>query len=127
LDSTYFIKPHEDQKVIQDFSFLIALVSAIGIFIFKRAFFIPAKLVAAVDKEDEAEKLGKLMMNIRRKYMVVWAMAEFILLLGVIQYTLTANFRQFLILGMVGFYSILISKPQENLLNICEEYIAAND
>jgi MFS family permease len=126
LDSSYFIKPHESQKTISDVFFLIALVLAIAIFIFKRAFFLPLKLVHAVEHEHESEKLTKIMARIRRNYMVIWSLAELIFLLGFIQYILTANFRQFLILSVVAFYSLVINKPQENLSARCEEYLSDN-
>jgi hypothetical protein len=124
LDSSYYIKPHDNQKIISDVFFLIALVLAIAIFIFKRTLFIPAKLVASITSENESEKLAKLQKRIRRNYMVIWAMAEIIFLSGFIQYILTVNFRQFLILSIVGFYSLLINKPQENLAARCEEYFS---
>ena len=122
LDSYLFIKPHKDQKMISDIVFLLALIFAIAIFIFKRSFFQPMKLVSGLGKD----KTTAVMLSIRRRYMIIWALAELILLLGFIQYILTANFNQFIILGIVSFYSIFINKPQEKLFEICKEYLSDN-
>jgi hypothetical protein len=124
LDSSYYIKPHENQKIISDVFFLIALVLAIAIFIFKRVFFLPVKLVESVEQVKESEKLTEILARIRRNYLLIWAMAEIIFLSGFIQYIITVDFRQFLILSIVAFYSLLINKPQENLAVRCEEYLS---
>ena len=126
LDSVYYIKPIEDQKVVSDLFFVIALILAIGIFIIKRSFFHPFKLIKTVEHEKDSEKQLKLMIRIRRNYILVWAMGEVIFILGFLQYILTANFNQFLILGIVGLYSLLINKPNERLLNTCEELLSGN-
>jgi hypothetical protein len=126
LDSVYYIKPIENQKLVADLFFLIALVLAIAIFIVKRSFFHPVKLVQAVEQEKNSEKQLKLMIRIRRNYILVWAMGEVIFILGFLQYILTANFNQFLILGIVGLYSLLINKPNERLINTCEELLSGN-
>jgi uncharacterized membrane protein YedE/YeeE len=125
LDSVYYIKPIQNQKLISDLFFVMALILAIGIFIIKRSYFHPIKLVTAVQQESESEKQIKLLNRIRRNYMVVWVMGELIFILGFMQYLLTANFRQFLILGIVGLYSLLINKPNERLLNKCDELLSS--
>ena len=98
LDSVYYIKPMSDQKLVSDIFFVLALILAIGIFFIKRSFFTPHKLIAAVEHEPMAEKKLILLTRIRRNYLIVWAMGELIFLLGFMQYILTANFNQFLIL-----------------------------
>lgn len=119
LDSSIYIKPSQDQKLISDVSFIAALVITITIFIFKRSFFQPVKLVYGKDKVN----IKQVLITIRRRYLIIWVLAEVILLLGFIQYLMTVNIRQFIILGVVSLYSLTINYPQKKLAEKCEEYL----
>ena len=75
--------------------------------------------ITAVDVTDlvstfgnETNLLAKILIIMRRYYMVIWSAAELIVVVGFIQYVLTLSIRSFLIYGLVGTLSLVINFPR---------------
>ena len=121
IDSMSPIQPVEGANQINQFAFLLAVVLAFAILIFKRTLFMPEKILAKY-KHESAELLTTLCLNqIRKNYIIEWAMGEAICILGFVNYILTANRQYFLVFAVVSIYSVLINMPRIALLKRCAE------
>jgi len=64
----------------------------------------------------EAQLLAKSLMIMRRYYMVIWSIANLIVMLGFIQYILAVDLQTFLIYGAVGFFSLISNFPRFSII-----------
>ena len=111
------------------------LVLTIGllflIFYLKRQFLVPEKIAKRAQRKnivnithdisslknefgEKAELVKTALMLIRRYFMLVWSVANVILLLGFIVFMLAGQFQTFLIYAVVAFYSMIINFPVLN-------------
>jgi len=121
IDSMSPLQPVDGADQINQFAFLLAVVLAFAILIFKRTLFMPEKIQAKY-KHESGELLRTLCLTqIRKNYIIVWAMGEAICILGFANYILTANRQYFLVFAVVSIYSVLINMPRIALLKRCGE------
>ncbi len=116
------------------FSLVVGLVF-LGIYI-KRTYLIPSKMIARAQKHDinisasdvtdfveefgkEANLLAKTLIIMRRYYMVIWSIANLIVMVGFIQYIIGVHFDNFIILSIVGLYSLTINFPRFAIIETC--------
>ncbi len=114
--------------------FTIALL--LLIFYLKRTYLTPQSLVARARKKkvafgtgdiaDLVETFGedslvpaKVLIIMRRYFMLVWSIANLILLLGFTVAILTGNFQTFLIYAIVSLYTMSINFPSFTLIEAC--------
>lgn len=76
---------------------------------------------------DEADALARVLILMRRYFMLVWSTANIILLVGFVTYLLANQFQTFMIYAVVSFYSMSINFPSFRLIESCREMINAWD
>jgi putative flippase GtrA len=100
--------------------FIIAIVLAGAILLFKRSNFVPSKVASRISQPDVGEnKLEYLLPRLLRNYFIVWTLAEAIALIGFINFVFTADFSSYLIFAVVSAYSLLINIPSEGFIYKC--------
>lgn len=104
----------ESQDVAQ-VMFFAAVILAIGILFLKRSVLAPAKIVKSAKNLSEESAEQFVISKIRRNYVIIWAMAELICLLGFFNYIMLADIQNYLIFAVVSIYSLLINMPREAL------------
>ena len=104
----------ESQDVAQ-VMFFAAVILAIGILFLKRSVLAPAKIVKSAKNLSEESAEQFVISKIRRNYIIIWAMAELICLLGFFNYIMLADIQNYLIFAVVSIYSLLINMPREAL------------
>ena len=105
----------ESQDVAQ-VMFFAAVILAIGILFLKRSVLAPAKIVKSAKNLSEESAEQFVISKIRRNYVIIWAMAELICLLGFFNYIMLADIQNYLIFAVVSIYSLLINMPREALI-----------
>lgn len=103
------------------------------IFFLKRNYLIPKKLISRATKKnisfgagdiadlviefgDEAVQLAKTLIIMRRYFMLVWSIANIILVFGFIAFILASQFQTFLIYSVISLYSMGINFPFFSLI-----------
>jgi len=123
-----------DSQIIQvnpksDNLFLLITIGLLFLILYlKRHYLLPDKIVLRAKKKQNVEATGdlaefsrefgnavepivKALILLRRYYMLVWSVANLILLLGFIAFILAGQFQTFLVYTVVSFYSIVINFP----------------
>ena len=121
IDAMSPFQPLESADQINQFAFLLAVVLAFAILIFKRTLFLPEKILSRLENKSTDSVTALCLARIRKNYIIVWAMGEAICILGFINYVLTANQQYFLVFAVVSLYSVLINMPRIALLQKCGE------
>jgi hypothetical protein len=124
LDQSQTFTPIPVAQNVNQILFIVAVIFAFGILILKRSIFSPHKIIAYAVKMTNEEKTRIVLARIRRNYIVVWAMAEVICLIGFLNYIFTVNFQAYLVFAIVSIYSVIINFPRQNLANQCIEQLA---
>ena len=122
IDSTSPLQPVTEAHQINQLTFLVAVVLAFAILIFKRTLFMPEKILAK-HQDASADNLTTICLTkLRKNYLIVWSMGEAICILGFVNYILTANQQYYLVFAVVSVYSVLINMPRIALLKKCAGY-----
>ena len=124
FDQFQTFKPMPEAQNVNQILFIIAVISAFGILILKRSIFLPDKIIANIIKKSNGQKNHTILIRIRRNYIIIWSLAELIVLIGFINYIFAVNFQTYLIFAIVGIYSILINFPRQKLAEQCLEQLA---
>ncbi|MBN2425360.1 MAG: hypothetical protein JXR46_02355 [Calditrichaceae bacterium] len=123
---------------------IIALILLFLVIYIKRNYLTPEKLVerarvrnlqiTSPDVDDLVKNLGekavwllKAMIIMRRYFMVIWSIANLIVLIGFISYIITLNLETFFIYSIVGLYSLAINFPRFALIESCYHRIDINE
>lgn len=124
LDQSQTFTPIPVARNVNQILFIVAVIAAFGILILKRSIFLPHKIVAYAVKNNNEDKTQIILNRIRRNYILVWALAEVICLIGVFNYIFTVNFQTYLVFAIVSIYSVVINFPRQNLADQCIEQLA---
>jgi hypothetical protein len=126
LHSSALVTPLPESQDVAQLMFYAAVILAIGILFLKRSVLAPAKTInkvlAPAKTINKAKKLAEeqveqfVMNKIRRNYIIIWAMAELICLIGFFNYMMLADIQNYLIFAIVSIYSLLINMPREALV-----------
>ena len=116
LHSSAAVTPLPESQDVAQLMFFAAVILAIGILFLKRSVLSPAKTIKRAKKlaEDQVEQF--VLNKIRRNYIIIWAMAELICLIGFFNYIMLADIQNYLIFAVVSIYSLLINMPREALV-----------
>ncbi|MEJ2054575.1 MAG: hypothetical protein P8X42_11705 [Calditrichaceae bacterium] len=123
-------------KTFNDISLIIVIVLLFAIMYMKRSFLFPSKIVQKAKNSDlpmdesgmadvwdefgeEGKLLFRVLMLLRRYFMIIWSFANLIVILGFILYILSLNLNNFLIYGVVGLYSLVINFPRFTIIENC--------
>jgi len=118
LNTSAFFKPVPESRQYGQILFILAVIFASAILILKRSVLLPEKVVSRLPKTiDKTDQSSVLLARIGANYLIVWSIAEAILITGFINYILTTDFNNFLIFAIVAVYSLLINLPRENTLH----------
>lgn len=137
----HFSEVLTQQNLIDVYSVDRVLLMVVFVLLFlilylKRTYLTPEKLITRAEKRtlnivsndvadfvqefgNRANLLAKALIIMRRYFMVIWSIANLVILLAFIGYILTANFRIFLIYSVVSFYSLAINYPGFRLVERC--------
>lgn len=116
--------------------FLITVALLFLSFYLKRHYLVPAKMVERAAKKeiafsagemgdlvetfgDEGKMIAKVLILMRRYFMLVWSVANILLLFGFISYLLAGQFQTFLIYALIGLYSMVINFPAYSFIEKC--------
>lgn len=121
---------------MENFLFLLTLGLLLLIFYLKRHYLVPSKMVERAAKKninisgaemvdlvetfgDETRMIARVLILMRRYFMLVWSVANILLLFGFISYLLAGQFQTFLIYALIGFYSMIINFPAYSFIEKC--------
>ncbi len=116
LHSSAAVTPLPESQEVAQLMFFAAVILAIGILFLKRSVLSPAKTIKRAKKLAENQVEQFVLNKIRRNYIIIWAMAELICLIGFFNYIMLADIRNYLIFAVVSIYSLLINMPREALV-----------
>jgi hypothetical protein len=125
LDQFNTFVPVKNAYQINQIIFMIAVVFAGAILVFKRSFYLPHKVVSPSIRNKKAEKEKAVLNRLRRNYLIIWSLAEGICLVGFINYVFTANWRSYLIFIVVSTYAMLINLPRNYQAEKCLELLSS--
>ncbi len=120
----------QDPAAVSNIFLLIVFGFAFLIIILKRMFFNPAKLVDGAkhksrtafqenDEEARRKQLAMVLSEIRKYRILIWIMADMIIIVGFLSYVFLLSFQTFLIYSVVGIYSLVINFPAKSLHETC--------
>jgi len=116
LDSSASVAPIPESQDVAQMMFIAAVIFAIAILFLKRTVLSPVKIIKGAKELPEEQVLPFVVNRIRRNYILIWAMAELIALLGFFNYIILADFQNYLIFAVVSIYSLVVNMPREALL-----------
>ena len=116
LHSSAAVTPLPESQDVAQLMFFAAVILAIGILFLKRSVLSPAKTIKRAKKLAEEQVEPFVLNKIRRNYIIIWAMAELICLIGFFNYIMLADIQNYLIFAVVSIYSLLINMPREALV-----------
>lgn len=131
-----------NERMIDQIMLIITVLLAFLILYFKRTYLLPEKLVLRAKSRElniepgdvtdfiqefgkEGDLMAKSLIIMRRYFMVIWSIANLIVIVGFIDYILALQFRSFIVFSIVGFYSMLINFPMFSLVEKCYDFISA--
>lgn len=120
-------------------TFFLLTIGAITIVILyiKRSILVPAKLLELgkkksdakllkySDEDDRGRAFDKSVRLINRYMMLVWFLADIIVIIAFINYLFTGVFNTMLIYSIVGIYSLIINFPSKHVYKKMYNYIYA--
>jgi len=128
----------KDLKSMNQLFLFIVFALAFLIIILKRIFFAPSQLVSAArrkaykqgggqDTEAKRKTLRYALDRIHTFSLVLWVLADLIVIAGFLSYIFMLSFQTFIIYAVVGLYSLLINYPKYGLLEACYNQIMPGD
>lgn len=123
-------------KTFNDISLIIVIVLLFTVMYLKRTYLLPGKIVERANRKElhieaadvvdfiqefgkEANIIAKALIIMRRYFMVIWSIANLIVLIGFISFIVSLSLRNFIIYGIVGLYSLLINFPRFSIVEDC--------
>ncbi len=110
-------------KTLDQVFFVLALVLAVGIFLYKRKFFkikyFQNRLEELLGEHPEADArqlMRLLLRELERRFKTVWFMGAALIALGVVEYWITFSSYNMNVYFVVGLYSIFLNYPRQDLL-----------
>ena len=123
MDSDNGIETIEGAAQLGQTLFIIAILLAAGILFLKTTVFAPARMVKKLKDMPAEVRDAKLLRNLRRNYLIIWAMAELICFIGFFYFIIIGDIQNYLIFTVVSIYSLLINMPREGLVLKCLELL----
>lgn len=124
-----FTRPEDiDAFLINRVFLMIVFFSALLVILLKRIVFIPSKLVARIKKRfmdnytgsaKRDSMLKDIVLRIRMLQIIIWGLADLIVMIGFVNYVLLQTFQTFLVYSVVGIYSMAINYPTFVLIEQC--------
>ena len=130
-------------KTYNDITLIIVIVLLFTIMYLKRTYLIPGKIIERAGRKKlniegtdvidfiqefgkDANILAKTLIIMRRYFMVIWSIANVIVLIGFISFIMSLHLWNFLTYGIVGLYSLVINFPKFSIVEDCY-YIISNE
>ncbi len=127
---------HPSKDSLSSIFLIVAIILLYWVFHMKRTYLNPKKLIwrarrkkidiTTIDVSDFVAEFGananvllKALMLLRRYYMVIWSIANIVVLLGFVEFAVTGELRILAIYGIVGLYSLLINFPSFKIIERC--------
>ncbi len=116
--------------------FLVTVALLFLSFYLKRHYLVPQKMIERASKKEinitsvemidildsfgnETKMVVKVLILMRRYFMLVWSVANILLLFGFISFLLAGQFQTFLIYALIGLYSLTINFPAFSFIEKC--------
>ncbi|MBN1408899.1 MAG: hypothetical protein JW956_13965 [Calditrichaceae bacterium] len=123
-------------KMFNDISLIAVIILLFTIMYLKRTYLIPDKIVERAKRKElqigsadvvdfiqefgkEANMIAKALIIMRRYFMLIWSIANLIVLIGFISFIVSMSLRNFIIYGIVALYSLLINFPRFSIVEDC--------
>ena len=123
-------------KTFNDITLIIVIILLFMIMYLKRTYLQPVKIIDRANQKQlhietpdvvdfvqefgkEANVIAKALIIMRRYYMVIWSIANLIVLIGFVSFILSLYLNNFIIYGVVGLYSLLINFPRFSIVEDC--------
>jgi len=123
-------------KTFNDVSLIIVIILLFTIMYLKRTYLLPDKIIDRAGRKElhlesadvadfiqefgkEANMIAGALIIMRRYFMLIWSIANLIVLIGFISFIVTMSLRNFMIYGIVGLYSLLINFPRFSIVENC--------
>lgn len=130
-------------KTFNDILLIIVIVLLFTIMYLKRTYLLPSRLVDRANRKElhiqstdvvdfiqefgrQANIIVKVLIIMRRYFMVIWSIANLVVLIGFISFIFSLSLRNFIIYGIVALYSLLINFPRFSIVENCY-YIITNE
>jgi len=123
LENSLIFVPVPEGIAIKNILFIIAILFAVAILYLKRSFLSPETVVAKAVNILPENPAEYVLLNIRKNYIILWALSELILFMGFVEYVFVVNFRSFLIYAVVGIYALVINIPKQSFNEKCLELL----
>ncbi len=117
LDMAGTFTPNPVAREVSNILFYVAIALAFAVLFLKRIMLLPEKIAEKIAMLPENERIEKMAGLLRRNYILIWAMGETIFMIGFIGFVLSGNLKAIVIYAVVGFYAVLVTKPQRKLLS----------
>lgn len=115
LDLNTVFEPFEYALEVKNILFIFILISALAVLFLKRSFLDFDKIYSKV-KDIKKEEIETVFFNkLKINYIIIWAIAESIIVFGFIEYILLSDFKSFMIYAAIGLYAIGINFPKKSL------------
>ena len=122
-----------DEPGMKNIIMIVTIALLFLIIVLKRTFLIPEKIVARARRQTQpitggdlaslmhqyganGDLLAKSILLLRRFQLIIWAIAEAIVMIGFVVFMLTAQFQNFIMYSVIGLYSLLINYPSFALI-----------
>lgn len=117
IDQSNIFEPIEYNFEVKNILFILILISALAILFFKRSLLDFQKVYSKVLGANALEKKSIFFSKIRTNYIIVWAMAESIIIIGFVEYILLCDFQSFILYSIIGLYAIGINFPRKSFFD----------
>jgi len=106
--------------VMTEILFGLAIVIAIAILVLKRSIFRVGKIIEQSSGLPQPEaKVNFVLTQLRRNYIIVWALAEAIGTIGFVYYIITSNLQNYLLFALVSIFSLASNFPAKDTIRNC--------
>jgi uncharacterized membrane protein YdcZ (DUF606 family) len=106
--------------LITEILFGMAIVIAIAILVLKRSIFRLDKIVVTGSGLLPIEtQVNYVLAQLRRNYIILWALAEAIGTIGFVYYIITSNLHNYLLCALVSIFSLASNFPRRDTINNC--------
>ena len=117
LNQTNVFEQIEYALEVKNILFILILMSALAILFLKRSFLDFQKIYDKIKGTQSSEKKIAFFSKLRSNYIIIWAIAESIILIGFVEYILLCDFQSFMLYSIIGLYAIGINYPRKSIFD----------
>jgi hypothetical protein len=127
LDQTNSFEPIEYALEVKNILFILILISALAILFLKRSFLDFQKIYDKIKGTQSSDTKMAFFSKLRSNYIIIWAIAESIIMIGFVEYILLCDFQSFMLYSIIGLYAIGINYPRKSLFDKHLQLLVENE